>query len=675
MKKLNKFLLGASLMFLGTVGMTSCTSDSDPANNVNDPDPVVGPASTAVNAKLAISIAAGNENASTRQDAPAAQYPGAGITNGSNFRGMEDIHVLAFTPSTVATPSFDLANSLALNAIPATQIGNDAGNAPSSRIYELTLPVTADNMLFYAKAAGNSDSEAYGKVAYTLGTETSTVFSLQPRVNGYGSQFDTYAAQLETTLKTIMCTTVNYGAGPTVLAWPDLMGIDMSVATNAPYALLRDAFIAITNTGETLRLGSANGVTKMINDLYNNILYNLATNPAYAAAAEASPSRNVYELANAIMDAICARDADSGLFQFSSANGSNAYPYDLILREETLRTFPNVADGVNLPEGVAQYTCTLDATTHVPTFSYVKVNGMGNLTTLGVAAAKVMYPAELMYWCYSPLYVTDTEVTPASFQKTTTDWDNATVWTTAGWAKGAVAASTKGVAMVNNVNYGTALLKSQVGFSADVLSGTQMQDNQYALTGTANQTWTANSSMLTLTGIIVGGQSKDMGWNYISKTSDYSYYVYDNAIADGTISISNTAYAATPNYTMVWDSYVNGTTQMDVPVALEFTNNFGDFYGKDSQIRMGQKFYLMANLQIADNTNDGIIFPSGDYRFGASGTNRIFIQDFMTTAVFRIGATSLQKAYATLPSLENSMLYGVSVDLGWSQGMAFDYEL
>jgi hypothetical protein len=51
---------------------------------------------------------------------------------------------------------------------------------------------------------------------------------------------------------------------------------------------------------------------------------------------------------------------------------------------------------------------------------------------------------------------------------------------------------------------------------------------------------------------------------------------------------------------------------------------------------------------------------------------RVFIQDHMTTAKFKIGANSLKYAYLTVPDLRSSSVtLGLSVDLQWSTGLDF----
>ena len=51
---------------------------------------------------------------------------------------------------------------------------------------------------------------------------------------------------------------------------------------------------------------------------------------------------------------------------------------------------------------------------------------------------------------------------------------------------------------------------------------------------------------------------------------------------------------------------------------------------------------------------------------------RIFIQDYVTTATFKIGAESLKNAFTTVPDLRASQTsLGLSVDLNWREGLDF----
>lgn len=52
----------------------------------------------------------------------------------------------------------------------------------------------------------------------------------------------------------------------------------------------------------------------------------------------------------------------------------------------------------------------------------------------------------------------------------------------------------------------------------------------------------------------------------------------------------------------------------------------------------------------------------------------MFIQDYLTTATFKIGANSLQNAFITVPDLRSTQTsLGLSVDLNWREGLCFEY--
>jgi hypothetical protein len=50
----------------------------------------------------------------------------------------------------------------------------------------------------------------------------------------------------------------------------------------------------------------------------------------------------------------------------------------------------------------------------------------------------------------------------------------------------------------------------------------------------------------------------------------------------------------------------------------------------------------------------------------------VFIQDYLTTATFKIGANSLKNAFITVPDLRSTQTsLGLSVDLNWREGLNF----
>ena len=164
--------------------------------------------------------------------------------------------------------------------------------------------------------------------------------------------------------------------------------------------------------------------------------------------------------------------------------------------------------------------------------------------------------------------------------------------------------------------------------------------------------------------------------------------VYDNHVAGdaaGTAVPKEAGSASAPNYTILFDNYIASATQNKVRVALQFVNNGDDFWGRDNLIRKGQTFYLVAELNPtskeipAENWDTYYQVPPLDASGVSTKTTRVFVQDYMTTANFKLDAdgsahtSSLQNAYVTIPDLRSSQLsFGLSVDLDWRTGLVFD---
>lgn len=325
-------------------------------------------------------------------------------------------------------------------------------------------------------------------------------------------------------------------------------------------------------------------------------------------------------------------------------------------------------------------------------------------------AESYFYPAELMYFGNSPIRTSSVDKKVTDYPFTVTNWVADGSWT-ADWEDNSVVkASTRAVAMKYNINYGTAMLKSQVKYGASKLYDNNKAVQAYRLgvevddplvAGESNKEITVDASSFRLTGIIIGGQSLNVGWDHlpVAGANGFKYgFVYDKAIEDGTIPAYGSVSA--PNCTMVFDNfkaasqtaagiYVPASTQDVVYVALEFQNCTGqDFYGNYNLIRDRGYFYLIAALdptKATNNTSENpYVFPDTDGYvippYAADGTSqnvkRVFIQDFRTTVTFTLGPNSLQSAYLTVPDLRSgSMTLGLSVDLDWEEGLDFDVVL
>lgn len=283
-----------------------------------------------------------------------------------------------------------------------------------------------------------------------------------------------------------------------------------------------------------------------------------------------------------------------------------------------------------------------------------------------------------MFFDNSALWVSDAEKKDnnTDYPNGYKSWDDY-AWTSNSWTNGAVTSTTRSVAVKNNINYGVAMLQTKVELATGV---TVFKDNRHAIISSEDNQEFNDTDMekLKLTGIIIGGQNHQLGWNFLAKaneTTDWDYAIFDNQIVDGKIPTPS----GKENYTLVFDNY-HPSAQEDVLVALEFENNMKDFYGKGNMVRQGGKFYLIGKLELDTKTiaawDSHYAIPPYTASGASQQVSRVFIQDFLTTATFKIGANSLQNAFITVPDLRStSTSLGLSVDLNWQTGLNFEVNL
>jgi len=321
-------------------------------------------------------------------------------------------------------------------------------------------------------------------------------------------------------------------------------------------------------------------------------------------------------------------------------------------------------------EGQSNYDATAGVFSYRENLPDYDAGNSGSLTV-----NNYVYPAELVYFGNSPVKVTDeSNVTWPSADKwlsaETTYWP--TTWKSG--ANGLVTSSTRNVAMAQHINYGTALLKTSVYFGAATI-----QDNS-----TPAKNIEVQDGSFKLKGVIVAQQPEKVGWDFLPTSTTgntNTRLVYDNSM-NSTI-ITSDKNATCSNYTLLFDNYrvTNGTTvtqQQPVYVLLELINNTGmDIRGYYNMIRNGGTFYLIGLLdpQGRDLTerSDGYALPPYTNGTTINWKPRVFMQDYMTSATFKIDANSLKKAYVTMPDLQAEQVsLGLSVDVQWETGLSFD---
>jgi len=213
--------------------------------------------------------------------------------------------------------------------------------------------------------------------------------------------------------------------------------------------------------------------------------------------------------------------------------------------------------------------------------------------------------------------------------------------------------STKSCALLAPVQYAVARLDTHVK-----ASGTTLPDAE----GTNID---INTGEIKLCGVLIGNQ-KNVNWEFTPADALGDLTIYDNMLlgqdagaAQNGVKVTTAASPAAACHTLVFESYA----KQKVNIALEFINNTGtSFVGKDGIVGPGCKFYLVAEMDPANDTGG---------RYNADTFNQLFKQDYTTKATFTIN--SLRNALNCIPDLRTpQMELGLSVDLEWQTGIQVD---
>lgn len=694
-KKYLNFAMMSVIALAGTLGFTACSTDSDDAAAVEN-NPTYDAATGLVKSQFVLNIAS---NAQTRSAGTTVQAGGEG------FRGIDNTLLFAFQTNGKRFVDGTFANADAANrydlgmVAAAGSLDNDGSN--SHRILELAMPTGTDAMLFYGKAIKGSSTPDYneiGKVSYNISGKTATGFSfaLNSRV-GNANRFK-YTAELLAAIMTKIVNaegtyTVNMttypdwtGAASLSSSWKDLNPTTQARDLTPLEEILHKAFTTLTSYGANeLRGGSSKAILTTVRDLYavtTKVVAATATSPYEELARHIATAINTQITTYFTTVPAAPINGFKGVDGIKTSMGASWNDNWDAVTDEELADFPVV--NFTLPEGAAQ----LEYTSSSNTFTH-KTPGTSLLNKSATTdPAAYQFPAELMYYCNSSVRTSNKEKSSsAGYPNGVANWDDNSKWDS-DWNGTEVMSSTRATAMTQNVNYGVAMLKTTVSIKEGL---SELEDNRAALNpGEENQTFSPANIDFTWTGVIVGGQPATVDWQFLPPTSStYDKLVYDNRVtglAAGTAVPSTAGSASAANYTILFDNYISSATQNKVRVALQFVNNGDDFWGRDNLIRKGQTFYLVAEL---DPTGKEIAAANWDTYYqvpplNASGkstkTTRVFVQDYMTTANFKlvngtgVGDTkTLQNAYVTIPDLRSSQLsFGLSVDLDWRPGLVFD---
>lgn len=634
------------LLFFGMLGamtltFSACSSDDAVVENNPTFD------GTNVRADFAFNIAKASQ---TRMNATNVQESG-------NFRGIENAFLFPFKgePKTGNLTAF--AKNYSLGAIEGITA------SASSKVYPLSIPVGTDNFLFYAEATDKSEGNfKIGLIDHNLKADLTDVSSLYFNLHSIYSDNKADIQADQETLADYLTAIANAKVSDDI-TWA---GTVEKAATDGNYQILAQLYKNFTTlyTNE-LRSGSADNVKRTVRDLYRSL----------TAIVSQSGNTAITSIADAIVAAI--NLGTDGVFAIESGSEGTT---ELKYNDTELAKFPGK---YFLPDGAAMLKWTGSAFEYDANPYYAAGLVGTTETNARVGIAGYAYPAEIIYFDNSPLRASDEYKEVADYPKTVPTWDGTGFdWVEEKWTDNAVKASTRAVAMTNNVNYGVALLESTLQIASGITSmadnrGAILKRNNATVTAPEDETFTIDDKSFTLKGILIGGQPARVGWNLVSSENNRNQVIYDTDLTFTDIKVGN---SSAPNYTLALDNWTSADKQEDVLVAIELVNNLKDannnpvdFYGKENLIPAGGVFYLVTKLSI-DNAKawDPVVRPN-TYRVTNEDVARVFLQDYKTKAKFTITADALKNAYNTVPDLRATMVtFGLSVDLTWEPGLEFE---
>ena len=610
MKRFQLFSLASAMLLASAAGFTSCSSDSI------EPTDGSGATGQVVKTQFAINIPYGG-NSSTNQAKKVTRMTDEMTQQSGNFRGISDIVLLTFSddPETAGT----------INADKPISIGTD-GNAYSKDAYrrlyrDIEIPVGTSHMIFYGRATKeNRDSEfKTGKI--TDKGDKTNLTNISHELNAISS-----AANFATDedAKAII-KALNDIANAKVTDGKDYTWATIGTEPNLPTWLTEhEKEFLKTRYKEfiTLKAGSITSVVAFINNLKAALV---GETGGTTDLAEKKLTKEIYDKCEAALTAI----------------GSINFPGKF-----------------NLPDGVATLSWTTGG------FAYNTPEKVTIGTGNSINYQKICYPAELSYFVNTTTMVSDKDMSNLSEFPTYTDW---TTKTQTGWdaktsfAEKAVENSTRTVGLKDPVQYSVAVLKSTVRCKEATLEDNAKEAGSFD----ENQQIPVPTDGFKVTGILIGGQPASVDWKYEPKATGESFAntIYDNVMNGAPMYAKNEASASNANYTLVFDNK-KSDTQSPVYVTIELENNSGQaFYGKDGIIQKDTKFYLVGQL---DPKQTGLTNPNS--------VNRVFVQDYVTTANFKI--KDLKDAYNCIPDLRTSGInVGLAVDLSWKEGITFDVDI
>lgn len=612
MKKFRFFSFASAMLLASAAGMVSCSSDSI------EPTGGSGATGQVVKTQFAINIPYGGNSSTNQAKKVTRMTDEMTQQSGKPFRGISDIVLLTFN----GNPSTD-GNTEATSIIDIGTDGNAYAQDKHSKLYrDIEIPVGTNHMLFYGRATKKSDATDFqaGKITdkgdkKTEKTLANISHELTPINSRANFTTDTDAGKIIDALNSI----ANAKVQDEEYTWATT-----ETETIRPAWLTENEkkFLAARyKEFISLKAGSRTSVVAFIKNLQTALVGETGEPPI---PAERKLTKEIYDKCVAALGAI------------ESIN------------------FPGK---FKLPDGVASLSWIAGESKFAYNAPENVTIGSGN----SINYQKLCYPAELSYFVNTTTMVSDKDMSNLSEFPAYNDWTNpnGANWEGKSFSESAVTNLTKTVGLRAPVQYSVAVSKSTVRCNAATL-----EDNAKEAGGfDENQQISVPADGFKVTGILIGGQPASVDWKYDpSSTESFANTIYDKEM-NGSMAAQNEASASNANYTLVFDNK-KSDAQSPVYVTLELENNSDKaFYGKDGIILKGAKFYLVGQL---NPNKTGLTNPNS--------VNRVFVQDYVTTANFNI--KELKSAYNCIPDLRTSGInVGLAVDLDWKSGITFNVEI
>lgn len=604
MKKINKFFLMGTVALTGMAGVTSCSSDNEPSDN-DQP----GVAGQVVKTQFALNVPYAN---GTRMTESVTQVD-------KTFRGIENMRLFTYKAEPAVGVNADSRIVLGSNT-------NAYASQQAKMVYrDIAIPVETEYFTLYGTATvsgSNNSPFKYGSISSSSefrGNDNTTskfTFNLNPIKRSADFSTDEEAQKVIEVLNSVIGTKYRGLVGKTEqdVYWTDLADLEDSQMTSAERFAknLYDRFIK-------LKAGSAASVKAALSGLQ--------------AQTGEEPSEN------SLLGKI-AMNCRDGIKKLSDESVS----------------FPR---NISLPDGIARLTYDVDR----KEFAY-DIKKSVEIGDNSIDYTKITYPASLNYFISTKSMVSDKALIELNDLPDYADWTNKNnvnnAWSSKGFVEGPVQNSTRSIGLKDAVQYAVANMKLSVKCKDAVLKDNANEQGGEKVT--EDQDIDVPASGYTVTGILVGGQPSQVGWDYLPNLTEeaFDYTVYDKDMNGEMKAKANEK--SVYNYTLLLDNKALLGDQKQVYVTIELTNDGKDFYGKDGIVPAGGTFYLLGKLDM-DNLGTSGNKPEN--------VDHIFVKDYTTTVDLTIA--SLKNAYNCIPDLRSSLLsLGLAVDLTWQEGITFD---